>query len=193
MHGEKSQQLQCQQPKEPTPKQHNKAKSPELFWVWPFLPHQLSNRFRFKVSLTDPFISWKASMLFSWKLSKVLVPSVTSPIHQVLYLSPQLPESCENLVPKPHTHRQSKQPSDGRESLKPGLRELGMGIQPLSHSFPPPPPSILIILWMPRSFNTSGYQYRSTKTTSVMRCSGQRAQELQKTHTHTHLSPLPLL
>lgn len=125
----------CSASSQRTPRPNSTTKqSPELFWVWPFLPHQLSNRFRFKVSLTDPFISWKASMLFSRKLSKVLVPCVTSPIHQVLYLSPQLPESCENLVPKPHTHRQSKQPPDGRESLKPGLWELGMGIQPLSRS-----------------------------------------------------------
>lgn len=64
----------------------------ELFWVWLFLPHQLSNRSPFKASLMEPFISWQTSMLFSWKLSKALLQGFTSPICQVLYVSLQLLE-----------------------------------------------------------------------------------------------------
>lgn len=99
----------------------------ELFWVWLFLPHQLSNRSPFKASLMEPFISWKTSMLFSWKLSKALLQGFTSPICQVLYVSLQLLESRENLPPRPHTHWWCKHPPDGRESLKPGLPRIRHG------------------------------------------------------------------
>lgn len=47
---------------------------------------------------------------------------------------------------------------------------------------------------MSKVLNASDHPYRLAKTTTFMRCSGQRAQELQRTQPHPHMQrPSPLL
>lgn len=88
------------------------SEAPRFLRVWPLLPHHTAPGFVSRLSFHERL------RCFLLKAEQSVLPSFTSPIHQVLYLSPPLPASRENLH---QSHWWWEQPPDGRASLKPGL------------------------------------------------------------------------